>query len=103
MNITAHAEGMALIIQSMQLKGNEADRLFSLAMQKFETALSSALDNRHTLQAWADALAHHARRKEGQERDKLVHQASEKYLSIQNHKSLVILALSLLGEAVKVS
>lgn len=48
MNITKHAEGMALYIQSMQRKGDECDRLFSLAMSKFEAAVSSTLDNRFT-------------------------------------------------------
>ena len=56
MNITAHAEGMALYSQSMERKGDEADRLFTLAMRKFESAISSTPDNRFTIKSWGDAL-----------------------------------------------
>jgi hypothetical protein len=44
-NITAHAEGMALYMESMQRKGDDGDRLFGLAMRRFEAAVSSTLDN----------------------------------------------------------
>lgn len=77
MNITAHAEGMSLYMESMQRKGEwelfflcswgvdaeyfvgeEGDRLFYLAMRRFEAALSSTLDNHVTVKSWGDALLH---------------------------------------------
>jgi hypothetical protein len=47
---------MALYAQSMQRKGDEGDRLFSLAMSKFEAALSSTLDNQFTVESWGDVI-----------------------------------------------
>jgi hypothetical protein len=70
MNITAHAEGMALHIESMETKGDECDRLFNLAMRRFEAASTSTLDNRFTVKSWGDALAEQAKRKTGEAREK---------------------------------
>ncbi|PRP85823.1 hypothetical protein PROFUN_06015 [Planoprotostelium fungivorum] len=92
LNPAAHAEGMALYIQSMQSRGDEADRLFQLAMQKFETAWFSTLDNEPTIKSWGDALIAQALRKTGPERDRLIAEASEKYKSIGNYRPLVQLA-----------
>lgn len=51
-NITTHAEGMALYAESMQRNGDEGDRLFILAMRKFEAASPSILDNQSQIKTW---------------------------------------------------
>ena len=61
---------MALYIESMDSKGDESDRLFNLAMRRFEAASSSTLDNKFTVKSWADALCEQAKRKTGDDRDK---------------------------------
>ncbi len=43
-------------MQSTKQKGNEGDRLFLLAMDRFEAALSSTPDNSLMLENWGDAL-----------------------------------------------
>jgi hypothetical protein len=63
MNIIAHAEGMSLFMQAMQGAGEEGDRLFTLAMQKFQHAISSTLDNDFTLKSWGDGTPHTRKRK----------------------------------------
>lgn len=52
------------------LKEEKGDRLFSLAMSKFEAALGSTLDNHVTLKSWADALFDQSQRKKGEERSR---------------------------------
>eukprot|EP01119_Soliformovum_irregulare_P020731 TRINITY_DN6771_c0_g1_i1.p1 TRINITY_DN6771_c0_g1~~TRINITY_DN6771_c0_g1_i1.p1 ORF type:complete len:1301 (+),score=414.07 TRINITY_DN6771_c0_g1_i1:81-3983(+) len=89
MNITAHAEGMALYMQSTQFVGDSADRLFGVAMRKFETALSSTLDNRLTIKSWGEALYAQSKRKTGEERSKLVVQATERLSSIGDYQAIV--------------
>ena len=64
------------------------DRLFELAMSKFDSALSSTPDNQLTLKNWGDALAWQMQRKTGEERQKLVYQAVDKYQQMRCHESL---------------
>lgn len=58
-------------------------------MSKFDSALSSTPDNQLTLKTWGDALAHQMQRKSGEERQKLVYQAIDKYQQMRCHESLV--------------
>lgn len=53
------------------------------------------------MKSWADALVEQAKRKSGKERESLVIAASEKYLSIENYKSLAMLAADLCTLAVE--
>lgn len=99
MNITKHAEGMALYMQSMKSKGDEGDRLFNLAMSTFEAALSSTLDNKETIKSWGDALTEQSKRKKGKERTNMVLQASEKYAAIDSPRCLNELGLYLMNQA----
>ncbi len=86
-------------MESMETKGDEGDRLFNLAMKRFEAASSSTLDNRFTLKSWGDALAEQSKRKTGEEREKLISLANEKYVSIESQSSLLQLAMSLSKQA----
>src|SRR5690606_19182864 len=83
MDIISHSEGAALCIQAMRTKGEEGDRLFQLAMAKFETALSSTADNVQTLKHWGDALLQQALRKTGEERRGLIMRAVDKYQAVR--------------------
>ncbi len=64
------------------------------------SAIASTPDNRFTIKSWGDALYEQAKRKFGEERDRLITLASEKYGSIGNHQALLKLSISL-GEQVK--
>ncbi len=111
MDIISHAEGAALCIQAMNSKGEEGgtvycflkkaqitiyllmaqqqtDRLFQLAMAKFDTALSSTPDNQLILRNWGDALCQQMQRKTGEERARLVWKAVDKYQQTRCHQSL---------------
>ena len=54
-----------------------------MAMSKYEAALSSNPDNYLALNKWGDALHQQALKKTGEERERLVHQAVEKYQYVQ--------------------
>ena len=91
MNIATHATGMTLYLQSMSKQGKESDRLFGLALNRFE----SSTDNAKLLAA---ALLEKAKSKNGEERETLLRMASEKYLAIRDSDSLFELALYLLKD-----
>lgn len=93
MDIISHAEGAALCIQAMNTKGEESDRLFNLAMAKFDTALSSMPDNQLILKNWGDGLCEQMKTKAGEERDRLVWKAIDKYQQMR-----CTLSLTKLGE-----
>lgn len=107
MDIISHAEGAALCIQAMHTKGEESgrlltrsvirliitdgsiDRLYNLAMSKFDTALSSTPDNQLILKNWGDALCEQMKNKTGEERDRLVWKAIDKYQQMRCTTSLM--------------
>jgi Clustered mitochondria/Hom_end-associated Hint/Translation initiation factor eIF3 subunit 135/Leucine Rich repeat len=59
MNIISLAEGNALSIESMH-SGTDGERLFRLAMRKFETSIRATPDNEATLNNYGDELVRHA-------------------------------------------
>lgn len=65
------------------------DRLFNLAMAKFDTALSSTPDNQLILKNWGDALCEQMKSKTGEERDRLVWKAIDKYQQMRCTSSLM--------------
>ena len=62
-----------------QKTGEEADRLFAQAGEKYEAALRIKPDMHEAFLNWGAALAGHAKQKTGQEADRLFAQAGEKY------------------------
>ncbi|OFW75335.1 MAG: hypothetical protein A2Y55_12860 [Actinobacteria bacterium RBG_16_68_12] len=59
--------------------GDEADRLFAAAYEKYEAALALRPDDPDTIGNWALTLADHARTKQGDEANRLFAAAYEKY------------------------
>jgi lipoprotein NlpI len=63
---------MALAVQASRQTGGEADRLFALAVAKYEAALAIKPDIPEVLIAWSAALADHATKKTGEESERLL-------------------------------
>jgi Tfp pilus assembly protein PilF len=71
--------GDALSGQARMKEGEEADRLFTEACEKYEQALAIKPDMHEALNNWGAALSARAELKEGEEADSLYAQAHEKY------------------------
>ena len=66
---------MALDGSAGTKSGDEADRLYTLADEKYEAALTIRPDDHEALNGWGTALADWARTKSGDEADWLTPQA----------------------------
>ena len=71
--------GDALSGKARTMSGEEADRLFRQAGEKFAAALAVNPHMEWALNNWGNALAQHARTKSGEEADRLFGQAGEKF------------------------
>ncbi len=72
-------QGNALADQATTKTGEEADKLFTLAGEKYAAALEIKPDKHEALYNWGTALADQAKTKTGEEADKLFTLAGEKY------------------------
>lgn len=102
MNIVSISEGNALSIQSMRIEIG-GDRLFRLAMSKFEEAISSTPDNQDTLNNYADVLCRVASKAsfDSEQEYQYFKTAFDKYCVANNAKSLVKLASLLAHQKLK--
>lgn len=71
--------GDALSGKARTKTGEESDRLFAQATEKYAAALAVNPHMEWALNNWGDALAQQARNKTGEEADRLIGQAGEKY------------------------
>ena len=71
--------GNALSDQAEQKKGEEADRLWTEAGEKYARALATKADMHEALYNWGTALQAHAEHKKGEEAVRLLAQAEAKY------------------------
>eukprot|EP01105_Mastigella_eilhardi_P027289 TRINITY_DN8340_c0_g1_i1.p1 TRINITY_DN8340_c0_g1~~TRINITY_DN8340_c0_g1_i1.p1 ORF type:complete len:943 (+),score=171.83 TRINITY_DN8340_c0_g1_i1:238-2829(+) len=99
MNLVAQAEATALYVQSTKSQGEESDRIFQMAMIKFEAALQGMPDNSTTLKSWGDALLAHGMKKQGAERVRMLSECLEKYIGSRDTSALQGLSQSLFREA----
>jgi len=76
--------GNTLSEQAKQKTGEEADRLFAQAGEKYEAALRLKPDMHETLNNWGNALSDQAKQKTGEEADRLFAQAGEKLLRTES-------------------
>lgn len=76
-------KGNALSKQAKIKTGEEADRLFNLAGEKYQAALELKPDMHEALNNWGAALADHAKTKTGEEADRLFEMAGKKYLNVE--------------------
>ncbi len=67
-----------------QKTGEEADRLFAQAGEKYEAALRLNPDENEALNNWGAASMDHAKQKTGEEADRLFAQAREKLLNTES-------------------
>jgi tetratricopeptide (TPR) repeat protein/NAD-dependent SIR2 family protein deacetylase len=72
-------QGVAFYQQAKVKKGDEADRLFDLAIEKYQAALAIKPDYHYALNNWGIALRNQAKNKQGDEADRLFNLAVEKY------------------------
>jgi hypothetical protein len=84
MNIVSFAEAAQLFLHSMRANGVQSDRLFTMAMAKFEATQAAAPDDDGALLDWANALLARASSKHGEERTRLVKQAIERVHATHN-------------------
>ena len=71
--------GTALTAQAGTKQGEEADRLFAAAYEKYERALAIKPDLHEALNNWASALDDQAKTKQGEEADRLFAASYDKY------------------------
>ncbi len=71
--------GNALLGWAKTKEGEEADKLYVQACEKYERALAIKPDDHNSLNNWAITLANWAETKEGEDADKLYVQVCEKY------------------------
>jgi tetratricopeptide (TPR) repeat protein len=71
--------GNALSDWARTKQGEEADRLFQGACEKYEAALKVKPDKHEALYNWGNALSDWAKTKQGKEADRLFQRACEKY------------------------
>ena len=71
--------GNEFVLAARNESGEEADRLWGLAGEKYEAALKIKPDQHAALNNWGIALAEQARTKSGEEADRLWGLAGEKY------------------------
>ncbi len=72
-------QGNEFFKQARTKSGEEADRLFSQAGEKFQQALAIKPDKHESLHNWGVALTNQARTRSGEEADRLFSQAGEKF------------------------
>jgi tetratricopeptide (TPR) repeat protein len=72
-------QGNALSAKAKTMTGDEAERLFLEAEQKYQLALGIKPNMAEALNNWGNAIADRARRRKGQDVDQLFAEASEKY------------------------
>jgi tetratricopeptide (TPR) repeat protein len=72
-------QGNALSNEAKIKDGEEADRLFALASEKYQAAVNIKPDDPDTLSNWGTALTDQAKIKDGEEADRLFALAAEKY------------------------
>ena len=80
--------------QAERKEGDESDRLFGLAGEKYAAVLKIKADDYETLINWGNALQSQAERKEGDESDRLFGLAGEKYVAVlkiktDDHEALI--------------
>ncbi len=73
------AQGNALQAHAKTKRGDDADRLFKLAGEKYQAALDIKPDYHEALSNWGVALANQAKTKRGDDADRLFKLAGEKY------------------------
>jgi tetratricopeptide (TPR) repeat protein len=73
------AQGNALTKEARTKTGEEADKLYTLAGEKYAAAVAIKPDRHEALYNWGIVLDDHARTKTGEEADKLYTLAGEKY------------------------
>lgn len=78
-NMALNKWGIALAGQAKTKTGEEADRLFDLAYEKYGRALEVEPDMHEALNNWGTTLGQQAKRKTGEESDRLFALAFEKY------------------------
>jgi tetratricopeptide (TPR) repeat protein len=71
--------GNALSDQAKMKSGEEADRLFEEAGQKFDRAVEIKDDKHEAYYNWGNALSHQAKVKSGEEADRLLEEAGQKF------------------------
>jgi len=76
--------GNALSDQAVTKSGEEADRLFSLAGEKYQAALQIKPDKHEALNNWGSALSNQAVTKSGEEADRLFSLAGEKLIKVES-------------------
>ena len=76
-------QGNALLSQARTKTGDEADRLFALAAEKFQAALAIKPDMHEALNNWGSALSDQARTKTGDEFDATLDAAKQKLLQAE--------------------
>mgnify|MGYP001567475181 CR=1 FL=1 len=86
-------QGYSLSDQAETKTGEEADRLFALADEKYQAALNLKPDKHEALYNWGNALFRQAKTKTGEKADRLFAQAVEKYqaalkIKPDDHKTL---------------
>jgi len=86
-------QGYSLSDQAETKTGEEADRLFALADEKYQAALKLKPDKHEALYNWGNALFRQAKTKTGEKADRLFAQAVEKYqaalkIKPDDHKTL---------------
>lgn len=72
-------QGIILYYQAKIKTGDEADRLFILAEEKYQAALKIKPDNHNAFNSWGVTLLYRALTKTGEEADRLFNLAGEKY------------------------
>jgi len=75
--------GVALYDLAKTKQGDEADKLFALACEKFEKATKIKPDYHNAYNNWGGGLLHWAVQKEGDKRKKLLEEAEEKCLKAE--------------------
>ena len=78
-----HNWGIALCCQAETKTGEEADRLFALAGEKYQAALKIKPDKYEALNNWGNALFRQAKTKTGEEADRLFAQSKDLLLKAE--------------------
>ncbi len=98
------SQGNTLGKQARTKTGEEADRLYALAGEKFQAALAIKPDMHEALNNWGVALTNQARTKTGEEADRLYALAGEKFqaalaIKPEMHEALTNWGVALGGQA----
>ena len=97
-------QGNSLFDKAKTKKGDEADRLFALAVKKYQAALKIKSDYHEALNNWGLVLSSQAKTKKGKKTDRLFTLAMKKYqealeIKPDYHKALYNWGLALFSQA----